>query len=134
MPRGDVISFTFSLPLFWALMLAAPDLKRNVRALVLGTALMAAVELGMLLVFAQISARSSAALLIGGDDAMGNWARHLGEYLIVSVLPYATPFVIALWLHEGLRTAIFSSLLSAAAPAVVKEDRAERRRAKRQKA
>jgi hypothetical protein len=123
MPRGDVIAFTFSLPLFWALMLAAPGLRRNQRALVWGTALMSAVELAMLLVFAQIAARNAAAQLGGADDAAAKWARHLGEYLIVSVLPYVVPFAIALWLHEGLRTAMFSSLLKEAAPV---EDRTHR--------
>ena len=117
MPRSDVIAFTFSLPVYWALILAAPGVRRNLRPLLVGTAVMAAVELAMLLAFAQISARNTAAQLSGGEDAAGQWARHLGEYLLASVLPYATPFVVALSLHRGLRAEIFSWTTSVAAPA-----------------
>src|ERR1035437_5181427 len=71
MPRGDVIAFTFSLPVYWAIILAAPGVRRNLRPLLVGTVLMAAVELAMLLVFAQISAHNSAAQLGGSEDAAG---------------------------------------------------------------
>jgi hypothetical protein len=107
MPRSDVIAFTFSLPIYWAILLAAPGVRRNLRPLLVGTALMAAVELAMLLVFAQISAHNQAAQLAGSEDAAGRWARRLGEYLIATVLPYATPFVVALSLHRELRGEIF---------------------------
>ena len=107
MPRSDLIAFTFSLPVYWAIILAAPGVRRNLGPLLVGTAVMAAVELAMLLVFAEISARNTAAQLGGGEDAVGKWARQFGEYLLASVLPYATPFVVALSLHRGLRAAIF---------------------------
>jgi hypothetical protein len=107
MPRGDATAFTFSLPVYWAIMLAAPGVRRNLRPLLVGTAVMAAVELAMLLVFAEISARNTAAQLSGGEDAVAGWARLFGGYLLASVLPYATPFVVALSLHRGLREAIF---------------------------
>jgi hypothetical protein len=107
MPRSDVIAFTFSLPVYWAIILAAPGVRRNLGPLLVGTAVMAAVELAMLLVFAEISAHNTAAQLGGDLDGAGNWARRLGEYLLASVLPYATPFVVALSLHRGLRGEIF---------------------------
>lgn len=107
MPRTDAIAFTFSLPVFWAIVLAAPGLRRNLRPLLLGTALMFAVELIMLLVFTQITARNVVSQLAGAQDAAGKWIRHVGEYLIVSVLPFAVPFVVALSLHRELREAIF---------------------------
>jgi hypothetical protein len=115
-PRGDVTAFTFSVPVFWAIILAAPGIRRSLRPLLLGTALMAAVELAMLLAFAEISAHNTAAQLAGGGDAAGQWARRLGEYLLASVLPYATPFVVALSLHGELRGAIFAWTGAAAAP------------------
>ena len=133
MPRSDVIAFTFSLPVYWAIILAAPGVRRNLRPLLLvGTAVMAAVEVAMLLVFAEISARNTAAQLAGGEDGAGKWARQFGEYLLASVLPYATPFVVALSLHRGLRAEIFpwSNAVEApvSAPAV---ERTRRRRSKK---
>ena len=131
-PRSDAIAFTFSLPVFWAIILAAPGLQRNLRPLLVGSAVMAAVEVAMLLVFAEISARNTAAQLAGGADAVGKWARQFGEYLLASVLPYATPFVVALSVHRGLRAEIFPwvNTVEASAPAAP-VDRAQRRRAKK---
>jgi hypothetical protein len=80
MPRGDATAFTFSLPVYWAIILAAPGVRRNLRPLLVGTAVMAAVELAMLLVFAEISARNTAAQLAGGGgDVVAGWARLLGD-------------------------------------------------------
>ena len=133
-PRSDVIAFTFSLPVFWAIILAAPGVRRNLRPLLVGTAVMAAVEVAMLLVFAEISARNTAAQLAGGADAVGKWARQFGEYLLASVLPYATPFVVALSVHRGLRAEIFPwvNTVEASAPAAP-VDRAQRRRSKKRR-
>ncbi len=110
----DVIGFTFSLPLFWALMLAAPGLRRNLRPLALGTALMAVVELLLFLAFAQIAARNAYAHISGINDPTGAWLRHVGEYMIVGVLPFALPFVVALSLQRDLRAAIFPWSIEAA--------------------
>ena len=131
-PRGDVTAFTFSLPVYWAIILAAPGVRRNLRPLLVGTAVMAAVEVTMLLVFAEISARNTAAQLAGGEDAVGKWARQFGEYLLASVLPYATPFVVALWLHRGLRAEIFPWSSAVEAPVSAPPlDRAQRRRSRK---
>ena len=135
MPRGDATAFTFSLPVYWAIILAAPGVRRNLRPLLVGTAVMAAVELAMLLVFAEISAGNSAAQLAGGGgDVVAGWARLLGGYLLATVLPYATPFVVALSLHRGLREEIFPWSNVAEAPAPPPPvDRAQRRRAKKRR-
>ena len=134
MPRSDVIAFTFSLPVFWAIILAAPGVRRNLRPLLVGTAVMAAVEVAMLLVFAEISARNTAAQLSGGEDGVGKWARQFGEYLLASVLPYATPFVVALSLHRGLRAEIFPWSTAAVAPASEPAvDRVQKRRSKKRR-
>ena len=103
MPRGDVIAFTFSIPVFWAIALAAPGLRRNLSPLLVGTLVMAAVELVLLLVFAEISAHKAAAQLVPGSGAGIAWLLHFGEYLTVSVIPYAAPFMVALAVHRELR-------------------------------
>lgn len=113
MPRTDVIAFTFSLPVFWALLLAAGDLRRSVRPLIIGTALVAVAETLMLLALARLAGRNIAARMApNAQDALSGWLANVGEHLIVSVLPYVTPFVIALALHRGLR----SQILPFAAP------------------
>ena len=43
--RTDVIGFTFSLPVFWAVVLAAPGWRRNLRPLLAGTGLIVLIEL-----------------------------------------------------------------------------------------
>lgn len=108
MPRSDVIAFTFSLPVFWAVVLAIGDIRRSLRPLVIGTALMAGVELVFLFIFAQISARKTAAQLVAGSQGAGEaWLLHFGEYLTVSVLPYAVPFMVAFAVHPELRWQMF---------------------------
>jgi hypothetical protein len=64
-PRADAIAFTFSLPLYWAIILAAPGWRRSLRPLLLGTALMCAFELASLLVFCQVTAGSAVAEITG---------------------------------------------------------------------
>ncbi len=107
-PRSDVITFTFSLPVYWAIVLATPGLRRNLRDLLLGTACMCAAELALLLVFARITAVGAACQLAGGGDATGKWIRNFGVYLVVNVLPYAIPFIVALSLHRDLRREVFA--------------------------
>lgn len=117
MPRTDVITFTFSLPVLWAILLAAPDLRRNLRPLAIGTALMAAAEIALLLVFAQIEAHK-AARQFAGTEAGGfeQWVVSFADYLVVTVLPYALPFVIAFAVHRDLRWHVFQWGLGEASP------------------
>ena len=107
--RSDVVSFTFSLPVFWAIILAAPGVRRCLWPLLLGTGLMCAVELVLLVIFAHITARNAVSQLEGAPDAAGKWARHVGEYLIISVLPFVVPVVVALSLHRELRGQVLSA-------------------------
>lgn len=106
-PHSDAIAFTFSLPLYWAIVLAAPGWRRSLRPLLLGTAVMCAFELASLLVFCQVTAGSAVAEITGNQDAYGKWLRHFGQYLVENALPFIMPFVVALALHRGLRAAIF---------------------------
>jgi len=107
MPRSDVIAFTFSLPVFWAIALALPGWRQNLRPLVIGTALTAGLELVLLVAFAEVSAHKAAAQLSGVEGAADAWILRFGEYLAVSVLPYAAPFFIALAVNPRLRWQIF---------------------------
>ena len=105
--RGDATAFTFSLPVFWAIVLAAPGLRRSLRPLVVGTAVIAAVELGLLFLFVEISAHNVAAQATQSQNAAAGWLRHFGEYMSVSVIPYAAPFLVALTLHRELKALVF---------------------------
>jgi hypothetical protein len=130
--RKDLVGFTFSLPLYWAVVLAAPGVRRCLRPLLLGTALMSVVELLLLLAFVQIGARNAAAQYAGAEDAVGKWSRQVCEYLVVNVLPYTVPFVVALSLHPGLRGAVFPSTKAAKPSSPSRPgERREPRRAKR---
>lgn len=105
-PRTDLNGFTFSLPVYWAIILAAGG-RRSLRPLLLGTAVMCAFELASLLVFCQITARNAVAQLAGNQDASARWIRGFGQYLVVNALPFIVPFVLALSLHREMREAIF---------------------------
>jgi hypothetical protein len=104
--RADAGSFTFSLPVFWALMLAAPGLRRNRSALLWGTLLMAALEVALVLITADISAYSSLGQLMRLDDPARRWMLRFAGYLSVNAAPYVLPFAAALWLHRDLRIQI----------------------------
>jgi len=131
LPRSDAITFTFSLPVYWALILAAPGRKRLLRPLLLGTLLVSAIEIALLLLFVQITARNAASQYGGTEDPDGKWIRHVAEYLVVNVLPYAVPFVVALGLHRELRGQVLMlGEESEATASPVLLERGERRRAK----
>lgn len=104
--RSDVNAFTFSLPVYWAIILAAPGIRRSIRPLIFGTMLMAILELVLLLIFVEICARNAASQL-APPSSLTKWFLHFGEYLVVSVIPYAAPFPIAISVHRELRSQVF---------------------------
>ena len=107
-PRMDVIGFTFSLPLFWAVVLAAPGWRRNLRPFLAGTCLIAVVELILLLTFAATSAHKAAAALLSTPmGAFEAWLLRFSDYLTVLVVPYIAPIVVALAVHRELRRDVF---------------------------
>jgi hypothetical protein len=130
--RSDLIVFTFSLPVYWAIVLAAPEMRRSLRPLILGTILMAALEIVLFLAFAEINAHHAAAQWSGRQSDASKWFLRFGDYLVVSTIPYAAPFIVVLSLHRGLRRRIFqqggSKLFS------IQEDRAKRSRKQRRRA
>lgn len=104
--RTDVNAFTFSLPVLWAILLAAPRLRRNLGTLALGSVAMVLFELLLMMVFIEIYARNAVSQITHVQSALEKWALHFAEYLVVSVLPYAAPFVLALAVHRDLRLQI----------------------------
>jgi hypothetical protein len=118
-PRMDVIGFTFSLPVFWAVVLAAPGWRRNLRPFLAGTGLIALVELSLLLTFAATSAHKAAAAIL--SIPMGvfeTWLLSFSDYLTVLVVPYLAPIVVAFAVHHELRRDVFGwSIRDKQAPA-----------------
>lgn len=103
MPRADVTAFTFSLPVYWAIILAAPGIRRAMRPMILGTGLVAILEIVLVVWFMEISAHKVAAQLYAAQGQTASWLLRFGEYLVVSVIPYAAPFLIAIAMHRELR-------------------------------
>jgi hypothetical protein len=106
--RTDVIGFTFSLPVFWAVVLAAPGWRRNLRPFLAGTGLIALVELILLLTFAATSAHKAAAAILSIPmGAFETWLLSFSDYLTVLVVPYLAPIVVAFAVHHELRRDVF---------------------------
>jgi hypothetical protein len=111
-PRADVVLFTFSLPVYWAMVLAVPIKRSGIRAFLWGTALVSAIQVVSLLAQVEIEAYSVLAqlhLTEGGlVTRLSGWARQFGNNLLVGVIPFATPVVAAVVLHGDLRSQIFA--------------------------
>jgi hypothetical protein len=105
--RTDAIAFTFSLPVYWAIVLAATDLRRNLRPLALGTMLVVVLEALLFLAFAEISAHHVAAQWSNQKADPSDWFLRFGYYLVVNVIPYVAPFLIALGLHREFSGQVF---------------------------
>lgn len=106
--RTDVIGFTFSLPVFWAVVLAAPGWRRNLRPLLAGTGLTVLIELILLLTFAATSAqKAAAAILSTPTGAFETWLLSFSDYLTVMAVPYLAPVVVAFAVHHELRRSVF---------------------------
>jgi hypothetical protein len=104
LPASDITTFTFSIPVFCAVMLAAPGMFKRIKALLFGLLAMEAVELLLLFLFIQVSARKVADKLVTGvGGANAPWLLRFGEYLSVTVLPYIAPIVVALLVDKQLR-------------------------------
>ena len=103
MPRSDVTAFTFSLPVFWAIVLAAPGIRRALWPLIHGSMLVMLLEIVLVVCFVQISAYKVAAQMQPAQGQAASWLLRFSEYMVVNVIPYAAPFLIAIALHRELR-------------------------------
>ncbi len=131
--RSDAGGFTFGLPVFWALILAAPDLRRNWRSLLVGTLTMAVLEVALLLITFKILAYRSLAQIMQSHDPVGGWFLKWGEYLAVNAIPYLLPFAAAIALHRELRQQIFQWAAPAAASATQSSNRSRAARRRNRK-
>ena len=117
--------FTLSLPLFWALVLAAGRTPRLWRVLAIGSALLAVLAQFSLLLYTAYSIETTLRLATEGAAAT-LWGA--AEYLNVNVAPYVAPLLIAPWLHRELRSQIFSWVEPPAPAAPVEAEKARRGR------
>src|SRR5205823_2434345 len=85
--------------------------------LVSGTILVAILVIILLLVFVEVSARKVALQMAASDNGVANWFLHFAEYLLVSVIPYVAPFLIALSVNRELSSQIFGRAEACALPA-----------------
>jgi hypothetical protein len=115
--RADLLIFTFSLPAFWALMLAPPWRRDLFRPLLLGSLLMAAVSAVLALAFVEIYARTLAEQLAHTQGDVAKWLLRFAYYLVANVVPYAAPLLAAVALHSGLKRIVFGG--GSAEPAAV---------------
>jgi len=115
--RSDAGGFTFGMPVFWAVILAAPGLRRNWRLLLVGTLAMVLLEVALLLITVEILAYKSLAQILQSHDPAGGWFLRSSEYLAVNVMPYLLPFTVAITLHREVREHIFQWAAFSAASA-----------------
>jgi len=116
------ILFTVSLPLYWAILLAAPGWRRLLLRMSCGTAVLAA--------FALLSIAAYAMRLVGGyfqltTEGLPGFLMDSAMYLAAGVVPYLGPVLVALTLNADLRGLI---LASEAAPAAAAVPRRRKRR------
>jgi hypothetical protein len=119
------ILFTVSLPLFWAILLAAPGRPRPLR-MASGTAVLAAIALLSIAVYA--------IRLVGGyfqltSEGLPGFLMDSAVYLATGVVPYLSPVLVALSLDGELRGLILAGEAAPAAASAVSA--APRRRGRR---
>jgi hypothetical protein len=127
--RSDAGGFTFGIPVFWAVILAAPDLRRTWRSLLVGTLVMAVLEVALLLITVKILAYKSLAQILHSHDPVGGWFLRYSEYLAANAIPYLLPFAVAIMLHRDMRVQTFqlATPVAASAPQTPERDRAAKR-------
>ena len=119
------ILFTVSLPLYWAILLAAPGRRRLLR-MASGTAVLAAIALLSIAVYA--------IRLVGGyfqltSEGLPGFLMDSAVYLATGVVPYLSPVLVALSLDGELRGLILAGEAAPAAASAVSA--APRRRGRR---
>ena len=107
MPRSDVVLFTFSLPVYWAIVIAALVRRSDLRGLIWGSALVVMIEVFSLLGFVEIAAHSVLAKMHPASNWLGAWPREFGNYLLMQVIPFVAPVLVAVMSHRELRAQVF---------------------------
>jgi hypothetical protein len=104
LPRGLFVRFTMAMPLFWAIVLAAPLGWRTARAMLEGTALLAVLALVSSALYVAHTLQQQMPLV---TSRAGVFLLDFSHYLNTDALPYLAAIVLALWLHPGLRSQVF---------------------------
>jgi hypothetical protein len=125
MPRSDVTLFTFSLPVFWAIVLAAPFSRSQVHALLWGTLAMTLVEVLLLFSAVELNTQAMVAHWHPADDGWWKWWRQFAGYLVTGVVPFFAPVFLAIAFSRELRITI----LQFAGPATKRPPQRAKRRA-----
>jgi hypothetical protein len=96
--------FSLSLPIFWALALAAWPGKPLGRVLGIGTPLLVIVnQLSLLLFVAYWTNR----YFVVASSPWTEFCLNLAGYFALNVAPYATPLILVIWLDRRLRSLVF---------------------------
>jgi hypothetical protein len=101
-----------AMPLFWAIVLAAPLSRRTARALVAGSALLGLLALFSSALFVAHTIHQQIPL---ATSRAGVFLLDFSHYLNTDALPYLAAIVLAFWLHADLRGQVFSRRPAAAA-------------------
>jgi len=118
LPRQAFIRFTMAMPLFWAIVLAAPLSRRTARAVAGGKALLAGLALLEGALFLAYTIHQQIPLVA---SRAGVFLLSFSHYLNTDALPYLAAIVLAFWLHADLRSLVFSQRPTA--PAVLDQGR-----------
>ena len=117
----DAASFTFSILILWAVLLAASGWKLRPRPLLLGSAVVLTAQILMFLIFAKVTAGKAAARLPGAlDSGFAAWYLKASDYFLGQFAPYFVPVMVALTVDRELRRDIlaFGTPAPAETPAV----------------
>ena len=104
-PQRLPTQLTIALPLFWAVILAAPRPRRLWRILALGTAILLALPPLGLLIYAAHVVRI---YVYPNAPVLVEYVLAVADYVASTVAPYVGPVLLALALHEELRTTVLA--------------------------
>jgi hypothetical protein len=104
LPQTLFVRFTMAMPLFWAIVLAAPVSWRTARALASGTALLAVLALLSSALWVAHTLHQQIPLV---SSRAGVFLLEFSHYLNTDALPYLGAIVLALWLDADLRSLVF---------------------------
>jgi hypothetical protein len=96
---------TIALPLFWAVILAAPRARKLWRILAAGTAILLMLPPIALIIYAAHVVRI---YVFPGAPAPVEYGLAAADYVASTVAPYAGPVLLALALHEELRVTVLA--------------------------
>jgi hypothetical protein len=120
--------YTVALPLYWAVLFAAPWSRRIWGAFAIGTAILLLVPAVSLLIYAAHAVKQN--LYRDAAPALG-YALNFADYLGASVMPYVFPPLLALALYPDLRSLVLTGTPFAPKPDAKPDARPAARRSNR---